>query len=178
MTTEPGASSLDGTVAVVTGASRGIGRGIALSLGEAGATVYVTGRSRRGGEATDYLPGTIDATAEGVTARGGTGIPVRCDHTADSEVQELFSRVQREQGRLDLLVNNAWGGYEQHDPRKFTAPFYEQPLRQWHGMFTAGVRAAWMSTRFAAPLLLAQRHGLIVNITAWDRDKYPGQCRV
>ena len=159
-------------VAVVTGASRGAGRGIALALAEVGATVYVTGRSVRGEATTENLPGTIDETAETVTARGGAGIAVRCDHTVDSDVERLFARVQREQGRLDLLVNNAWGGYEQHDYRKFTAPFYEQPLRHWDGMFTAGVRAALVASRFAASLMLPQRHGLIVNITAWDRDKY------
>src|SRR5262245_12086949 len=100
---------LQGKVAVVTGASRGAGRGIALVLGEAGATVYVTGRSVRGGPTTDNLPGTIDDTAEGVTVRGGKGIAIRCDHTVDAEVAALFERVKQEHGRLDLLVNNAWG---------------------------------------------------------------------
>ncbi|HEV8261231.1 MAG TPA: SDR family NAD(P)-dependent oxidoreductase [Burkholderiales bacterium] len=164
--------SLQGKAAVVTGASRGAGRGIALALGEVGATVYVTGRSVRGEATTENLPGTIEETAETVTARGGTGIAVRCDHRADSDVEALFARVQREQGRIDLLVNNAWGGYEQHDYKKFTAPFHEQPLRHWDGMFTAGVRAALVASRFAASLMLPQRHGLIVNITAWDREKY------
>src|SRR6187200_681382 len=163
------AGSLQGKVAVVTGASRGAGRGIALALGEMGATVYVTGRSVRGEASTDNLPGTIDET---VTARGGKGIAVRCDHTADSDVETLFTRVQHEQGRIDLLVNNAWGGYEQHDYKKFTAPFHEQPLRHWDGMFTAGVRAALVASRFAASLMLPRKEGLIVNITAWDRDKF------
>src|SRR5262245_17795490 len=104
--------SLQGKVAVVTGASRGAGRGIALALGEAGATVYVTGRSVRGEPTTENLPGTIEETAEAVQSRGGAGIAVRCDHTVDSDVEEMFARVRREQGRLDLLVNNAWGGYE------------------------------------------------------------------
>ena len=158
-------------VAVVTGASRGAGRGIALALGDIGAIVYVTGRSVRGQPTTDNLPGTIDETAEGVTARGGTGIAVRCDHTSDTEVEALFARVKQEQGRMDLLVNNAWGGYEQHDHRKFSAPFYEQPMRHWNGMFTAGVRATLLASRIGAPLMMGQRHGLIVNITAWDRDK-------
>jgi NAD(P)-dependent dehydrogenase (short-subunit alcohol dehydrogenase family) len=159
---------------VVTGASRGAGRGIALALGEAGATVYVTGRSVRGQATTENLPGTIEDTAEAVTARGGTGIAVRCDHTVDSDVEQLFARVQSQQPRMDLLVNNAWGGYEQHDYRKFSAPFHEQPLRQWDGMFTAGVRAALVASQFAASLMLPQKHGLIVNITVWDRDRYLG----
>jgi len=164
--------SLKGKVAVVTGASRGAGRGIALALGEVGATVYVTGRSVRGESTTENLPGTIEETAEAVTTRGGTGIAVRCDHTVDSDSEELFARVQREQGRIDLLVNNAWGGYEQHDYRKFAAPFQEQPLRHWDGMFTAGVRAALVASRLAVSMMLPQRQGLIINITAWDRDKF------
>lgn len=166
------AGLLRGKVAVVTGASRGAGRGIALALGEAGATVYVTGRSVRGKPTTENLPGTVEDTGEAVTARGGTGIAVRCDHKVDSDVEELFARVQREQGRIDLLVNNAWGGYEQHDYRKFSAPFHEQPLRHWDGMFTAGVRAALVASRFAASHMLQKKQGLIVNITAWDREKF------
>jgi len=164
--------ALSGKVTVVTGASRGAGRGIAAALGEAGATVYVTGRSIRGQATTEGLPGTIDETAEVVTARGGKGIAVRCDHTIVSDVKDLFGRVQSEQGRIDLLVNNAWGGYEHHEPRRFSTPFYEQPLRHWEGMFTAGVRAALIASRFAVPLMLPRRQGLIVNITAWDRDKF------
>jgi hypothetical protein len=105
-------SSLRGTTVVVTGASRGAGRGIALALGEAGATVYVTGRSVRGHATTENLPGTVDETAEDVAARGGMGIAVRCDHTMDSDVAKLFERVRSEQGCLHILVNNAWGGYE------------------------------------------------------------------
>ncbi len=162
-----------GTVAVVTGTSRGVGRGIALALGEAGATVYLTGRSRIG-NTTEYLPGTVEESAEAVTARGGRGIPVHCDHTVDAEVEALFRRIQVESGRLDLLVNNVWGGYEQHEGQRFVAPFWEQPLRHWEGMFTAGVRAYLVASRLAVSLMLPAGRGLIVHTTAWDRDKYLG----
>jgi NAD(P)-dependent dehydrogenase (short-subunit alcohol dehydrogenase family) len=165
--------SLNGKIAVVTGASRGVGKGIALALGEAGATVYVTGRSEAGGS-TEGLSGTVGETAEAVTQRGGRGIAVRCDHTIDAEVEALFARVGQEQGRLDLLVNNVWGGYEQFDFSRFGAPFWEQPLSHWSGMFEAGVRAHLAASRLAAPLMLREGRGLIVHTTAWERDKYLG----
>jgi NAD(P)-dependent dehydrogenase (short-subunit alcohol dehydrogenase family) len=172
---------LRGTVAVVTGASRGAGRGIALVLGEAGATVYVTGRSVRGAASGPGGDGTIDETAEAVVHRGGTGIAVRCDHTDDDDVRSLFERVRRERGRLDLLVNNAWGGYEQRrdEPEVafFGAPFWEQPLWRWDAMFTAGVRAHLLASRHAAPLLIerrAARPGLIVSTIAWAFGAYLG----
>jgi NAD(P)-dependent dehydrogenase (short-subunit alcohol dehydrogenase family) len=164
-------SVLDGKVAVVTGASRGIGKGIALALGDAGVTVYVTGRSDRR-STTEGLPGSVEETAEAVTQRGGQGIAARCDHTVDAEVEALFDRVKLEQGRLDLLVNNVWGGYERFDYSRFTAPFWEQPTRHWSGMFDSGVRAHLVATQQAVPLMLPQGHGLVVHTTAWDRDKY------
>jgi NAD(P)-dependent dehydrogenase (short-subunit alcohol dehydrogenase family) len=100
--------------------------------------------------------------------------PLRCDHTQDAEVEALFARVSREQGRLDLLVNNVWGGYERQDWSRFAAPFWEQPLRHWSGMFECGLRAHLVATRLAVPLMLSNRRGLIVHTTAWDRDKYLG----
>ncbi len=162
-------------VAVVTGASRGAGRGIARVLGQAGATVYVTGRSVRGGPTTDGLPGTIDDTADEVSAAGGTGIAVRCDHTDDAQVADLFARVRRERGRLDLLVNNAWGGYEGQGLMGGGIYFWEQPFAErWDRMFTAGVRAHFLASCLAAPLMIAQKRGLIVSTIAWDHDKYIG----
>lgn len=162
-------------VAVVTGASRGGGRGIALVLGEAGATVYLTGRSIRDDSTRPDLPGTtINDTAEQVAAQGGVGIPVQCDHTADEQVEALFERVKQEQSRLDILVNNVWGGYENYNDQTFDVPFWKQPLWRWDKMFTAGLRAHFTASRLAALLMMSRCQGLIVNTTAWDRGKYLG----
>jgi NAD(P)-dependent dehydrogenase (short-subunit alcohol dehydrogenase family) len=177
-----GERPLHGRVAVVTGASRGAGRGIAAELGAAGATVYVTGRSTRAQPATSYvrllalsqlpaMPGTIEDTADEVTREGGQGIPVRCDHTDAEDVVRLFARIEREQGRLDLLVNNAWGGHEAFTG-VFDAPFWEQPLDQWEAMLDRGVRNHLLSSRAAVPLMLRRGAGLIVTTTFWDRDRY------
>jgi len=174
--------SLKLCVAVVTGASRGAGRGIAMELGAAGATVYVTGRSTRERPAESYgqllslshldaLPGSIDETADEVTRLGGRGIAVRCDHTQEDEVERLFAQVQREQGQVDLLVNNAWGGHETFTG-VFEAPFWEHPLSNWDSMFGRGVRNHLLASRCAAPLMVAQRGGLIVTTTFWDRGNY------
>lgn len=171
--------SLQDKIAVVSGASRGAGRGIAIELGAAGATVYVTGRSTRGGAKTGNRPETIEETAELVTAAGGTAIVVRCDHTNNDEVAALFERIKAEQGRLDVLVNNAWGGYEGYDGANFAAPFWEQPLSRLDAMLTAGLRSHFVTTYFATPLMLSRRQGLIVNTTVFmprslDFDKYYG----
>lgn len=162
---------LRGKVALVTAASRGAGRGIALVLGEEEATVYVTGRSVRNGSTTESQPETIEETAEMVAVRGGVGIAVRCDHTVDAEVKALLKRIKREQGQLDVLVNNVWGRYKRYDGATFDAPFWEQPLWRWDSMFTAGVRAHYTTSRLSVPILMAQHRGLIVNTTFWDRGK-------
>ena len=124
MTTSAKTPSLENMVAVVTAASRGADRGIAAVLGENGATVYVTGHSVRGRPSAPSRSGSIEETAEEVIRRGGTAVAVRCDHAIDAEIAELFGRVRREHGRLDLLVNNAWGGYEQRgdSASSFLAP--------------------------------------------------------
>lgn len=182
MQDEEAKKPLKGRVAVVTGASRGAGRGIALELGAAGATVYVTGRSTRAQPAESYgrilalsefeaLPGSIDETADELTRMGGRGVAVRCDHTQEGDVASLFARVQREQGRLDVLVNNAWGGHETFNG-VFEAPFWEHPLSNWDSMFDRGVRNHLLASRFAAPLMVTQKSGLIAITSFWDGDKY------
>ncbi len=155
--------SLSGKVAVVTGASRGLGKGIALGLGEAGATVYVSGRST--GQSRTGRPGTIDETAAEITRLGGEGIAVRCDHRVDSEVETLFGRVGREHGHLDVLVNNAfaspdqpvlWGGQR----------FWEIPLALWDDLIDVGLRSHFVASRFAAPIMMEQGQGLIINVAS------------
>jgi len=164
---------LRGRVALVTGASRGGGRGIALVLGEEGATVYVTGRSVRGEPTTLGRPGTIEDTAEQVTARGGRGIAIRCDHTDDAQVDAAFARIRGEQGRLDLLVNNAWSGYEiGPDP---ALAFWQIEWRHWDLMFAGGLRATAYASRLAAPMMIEAGRGLIVNIT-WVLDRPHGHA--
>ncbi|MCY3544179.1 MAG: SDR family NAD(P)-dependent oxidoreductase [Chloroflexi bacterium] len=168
-------TELSSKIALVTGASRGVGRGIAHELGIAGATVYVTGRSVSRSATTESLGGDVNGAAALVTQAGGTGIAVRCDHTNDADVRGLFEQIAREQGRLDILVNNVWGGYERIDDVDFVAPFWEQPLWRWGLMFNAGVRAHYTASRLAVPLMVPQSCGLIVNISSGDEDKYRGQ---
>lgn len=153
--------SLTGKVAVVTGASRGIGKGVALALGECGATVYVTGRTVEPGR--HPLPGTVPATAGEVDRRGGTGIPVAVDHANDDQVASLFERVRAEQGRLDILVNNAFALPEDlTDPK----PFWDKPLSNW-AMVDVGVRSNFVAARHAASVMVAQGSGLIVAISGY-----------
>lgn len=167
-------SSLKGKVALVTGASRGVGKGVALGLGEAGATVYITGRTVEEGKAAVDLPGTISQTAEEVTRMGGQGIPVQCDHRNDQEVEAVFERIRSEHNRLDILVNNIWGGYEHfNDGTEFWKEkgFWTMPLSRWDKSFQAGVRAHYVASYFAAPIMLAQSSGLIVNISFFAAQK-------
>jgi dehydrogenase/reductase SDR family protein 1 len=153
---------LAGCVAVVTGASRGIGRGIALELGLAGATVYVTGRSVKPGVAA--LPGTIGETAEAVTRLGGRGIAVRVDHGDDTQIKALFERVASEQsGRLDILVNNV---FKVPDPPVWGGSFWEHPISVWDDQVGIGLRAHYVASVYGAPLLVARRRGLIANISS------------
>lgn len=164
--------SLDGTVALVTGASRGVGKGVALGLAEMGATVFITGRTSSG-------DGSLETTAAEARSLGGECVGITCDHTDDADTESAVDHVVRTKGRLDLLVNSAWGGYERMSEDgefTFALPFWEQPLWRWDAMFNAGVRAAFVCARFAARQMVAQRSGLIVNISSWAGRSYQGNA--
>src|SRR5690242_5359556 len=151
--------SLDGRVAMVTGATQGVGRGVARVLAEEGARVFITGRSAPDAPIGERITG------------------IRCDHRIDTEVEAAFHRIEREASTIDILVNNVWGGYERMiDNGEFTwsKPFWEQPLWRWDEMFNAGVRAHYHASRLAAPAMIAQRRGLIVNISFWAAQKRIG----
>lgn len=164
-------------VAVVTGSSRGVGKGIAHELGIAGATVYVTGRSKKTGETTDNLPGTIDETAELVTKAGGKGIAFFCDHTNDKDVESLSKLIKKESGKLDILVNNVWGGYEQYDGKLFELPIWEQPISRWDKLMNSGLRAHYTTIRYLSKLLVESKRPLNVNISFGDNNKFLGDIQ-
>jgi dehydrogenase/reductase SDR family protein 1 len=148
---------LHGRVALVTGGSRGVGKGVSEALVDAGAAVYVTGRTVAG------------------TEFSAPCIPIPCDHTDDGQVEAAFDRIHSECGRIDLLVNNVWGGYERMiEGGEFTwsRPFWQQPLFRWDSMFSAGVRAHFVASRLAAQRMVEQQSGLIVNISFWPAQKH------
>jgi dehydrogenase/reductase SDR family member 1 len=152
--------TLQGTVAVVTGGSRGVGKGIAGEVARHGARVFVTGRS--------------EADLQQV---GDGTVGLRCDHRVDAQVDAAFRQIASEGGSIDILVNNVWGGYERMvDNGEFTwsKPFWEQPLWRWDAMFSAGVRAHYRASQLAAPGMIARRRGLIVNISHWAAQKHLG----
>jgi dehydrogenase/reductase SDR family protein 1 len=151
---------LDGRVAIVTGATKGVGRGVACELARHGARVFVTGRS-----APDH--GRLDEQITGI----------RCDHRLDTQVEAAFKLIVREANTIDILVNNVWGGYERMvEDGQFTwsKQFWEQPLWRWDAMFSAGVRAHYQASQLAAPAMIARRRGLIVNISFWAAQKHIG----
>ena len=153
-------------VAVVTGASRGAGKGIARALGAAGMTVYVTGRSQHEGDAP--LPGTIHETAREIDALGGRGIAVACDHADDAQVKALFERVERESGQLDILVNNAT---YLHDQLILPGPFWEKSL-DLVNILDVGLRSAYVASWHAAPLMAKRRSGLIAFTSSFGASCY------
>jgi NAD(P)-dependent dehydrogenase (short-subunit alcohol dehydrogenase family) len=160
-------AGLYGKVALVTGASRGVGKGCALELGAAGATVYLTGRTLE--EGTAPLPGTIGATAAEIEQEGGQAVAVRCDHRDDAQVAAVFERIDREAGRLDVLVNNAF-----LIPRELTQgkPFWEVPISNWDDMLDVGTRSAYVASVYAAQRMVPARRGLIANISSSGAREY------
>ncbi|WP_433769889.1 SDR family NAD(P)-dependent oxidoreductase [Pseudomonas putida] len=158
-------------IAVVTGASRGVGRGIALALGAAGMTVYVTGRAPEHGGSNLYgqaLRGSLEDTAAAITASGGRGIAVVCDHADDAQVHALFARVEQECGRLDLLVNNV---AFIHDQLIEPGPFWAKPL-ELVGIIDVGLRSAYIASYYAAPLLLRSAQGLVCFTSSFGAGCY------
>lgn len=145
-------------VAVVTGASRGLGRGIAIALGQAGFTVYCTGRSD--GRASGPWGGTVRETADAVSQAGGKGVVAICDHLDDIQTQALFQRVDAEHNRLDLLVNNA---FAMPDWAVADGRFWERPLSLWQDMIDVGLRSSYVASHFSAPIMLRRGSGLIAN---------------
>jgi len=153
-------------VAIVTGSSRGAGRGIAIALGAHGCTVYVTGRTRHSGDAP--LPGTIYETADAVTAAGGKGIPLCIDHANDAEVKSLFDQVISEQGQLDILVNNAFAA---HDAMVTPGNFWDKPL-DLVDMWQVGLRGSYVCAYYAAQIFAKQKHGFLVFTSAAGARHY------
>ena len=152
-------SSVNNRVAVITGGTLGVGRGVARALADEGARVFVTGRSAPDG-----------------AAEGGV-MNIRCDHREDADVQSAFARITQDTSGIDILVNNVWGGYERMiDNGAFTwsKPFWEQPLWRWDAMFGAGVRAHYHASQLAAPSMIAKGRGLIINISFWAAQKHIG----
>jgi dehydrogenase/reductase SDR family protein 1 len=160
-----------GRTAIVTGGSRGIGRGVAVGLGEAGWTVYVTGRTLRDGESD--RPGSLAKTADEVTRAGGRGIAVRCDHRSDTESAAVFSRVKHEAGSLDLLVNNATSYTTDIGPPE-DRPFWELPIEIWDLMHDVGLRSSYVASIYAARMMVPRGRGLIVNISSRGAVAYTG----
>ena len=158
-------------VAVVAGATRGAGRGIARMLGAAGATVYCTGRSVRGHPATAGRPETIEETVEMVTAEGGRGFAIRTDHTVESEVEQLFARIRNEQGRLDVLVNDIWGG---DALTEWGSPFWTLSTAQGLELLERAVHSHIITSRHGTPLMVERNAGLIVEVTDGDTLGYRG----
>jgi NAD(P)-dependent dehydrogenase (short-subunit alcohol dehydrogenase family) len=150
--------NLESRIAVVTGGTKGVGRGVARELARQGARVFVTGRSVPNHELFD----------EPVTA-------IQCDHREDDQVETAFQRIVNEAGTIDILVNSVWGGYEgmiENGAFTWPKPFWEQPLWRWDAMFSAGVRAYYHASQLAARTMVAQRRGLIVNISFWAAQKH------
>jgi len=175
-------NELENKIALVTGASRGIGKGIAIALAKKGATVYITGRTEFNNHQTTKLSGTIYETEERITELGGKCKAIRCDHTKDIEVISVFNHIFETHKRIDILVNSAWGGYEYfNDGSEFWLEegFWESPISRWDKMFYSGVRAAYFASSQAAKIMTKQKSGIIFNLSFWAakrNDKGVSYC--
>lgn len=159
--------SLTGKVALVTGATRGIGKGIAITLGTAGATVYITGRSQNNANPTDPVSGGLSETQTAIEKAGGTCIPCQVDHADDSQVQQLFEQIKTEQkGQLDILVNNVYGGVRALRQQQGN-PFWEADPALWDACNNVGLRSHYIASRLAAQLMVPRQQGLIITISSW-----------
>ena len=171
------AANLKERICLVTGASRGVGRGVALGLAEAGATVHITGRTLREGEHPEGIDrgGSLAAVVEASARYDGTVVAHRVDHSSDEETEAVVRQVIADEGRLDVLVNSAWGGYErmvEGDQFTWVDPLWKQPMWRWDAMMDVGVRSAYCGIRVAAETMAQQRSGLIVNISFWAAQKF------
>ncbi|MBX2871447.1 MAG: SDR family NAD(P)-dependent oxidoreductase [Saprospiraceae bacterium] len=165
---------LNQKIALVTGASRGIGKGIAIALAKSGAFVYITGRTKTEGEGITRLSGSISRTEAEILSIGGKCKAIRCDHTNDLEVHKVFQQIFAEQDQLDILVNSVWGGYEHfNDGTEFWLEkgFWTSPLSRWDKMFSAGVRAAYVASSHAARKMIEQQSGIIFNLSYWASQR-------
>ncbi|HEY9596594.1 MAG TPA: SDR family NAD(P)-dependent oxidoreductase, partial [Cyanophyceae cyanobacterium] len=158
--------NLEGKITLVTGATRGLGKGIAIGLGEAGATVYITGRRLDSSESSNSISGSLRETQSAVEEAGGVCIPVQVDHTDDEQVRLLFERIQDEQGQLDLLVNNAYSGVQALRDA-YGKSFWECEPSFWDACNNVGLRSHYVASVFAARMMTQHRQGLICTISSW-----------
>lgn len=169
--------SLQNKVALVTGASRGAGRGIAIELALHGAKVYITARSITNDSRTDYPNSGLDITLEMIQEKGGKAIAIACDHRKEEDINNLANKVLQEEKSVDILVNNAWAGYMNesgttHSTETFRDPFWKQPLWRWDNMMNISPRAHFIISKLLVPRMMEQKNGMIVTTTVWDNNKY------
>lgn len=173
--------SLEGKIALVTGASRGAGRGIAIELALAGCKVFITGRSRKGRSKTQYDDLTLDSTKEMITKAGGECTIIECDHSDEIDCRSIFEVISQNENKLDILVNNVWAGYTDKNFKldiktdNFSNKFWDQPLWRWDHMFQTSLRSHFICSQEAAKLMIPRKSGLIVTTGFWDDNKFLSQ---
>ncbi len=164
-------SKLEGKIALVTGATRGVGKGIAIALGESGATVYITGRSLEPSDSAHKLSGSLPETQAAIEEAGGKCIPIQVDHSDDEQIRNLFERIEQEQGKLDLLVNNVFSGV-QAIRDAYGKPFWQGEPDLWDAVNNVGLRSHYVSSVYAARLMSGQDQGIICTISSWGGMSY------